>query len=263
MIPNLLTIAGSDPSGGAGIQADLKSFAALGTHGMSVITTLTAQNTTGVSAIHDVPATFVREQVDQIFTDIDVHGVKIGMLGDPKTIEVIAAALERHNPAHIVLDPVMISQSGHRLIEAASIDALKKYLIPRATIITPNMPEAEELLGTVYNPDDMIENAKALNQMGARAVLLKGGHGSGSQSIDIFAQGDHTEELTAPRIDTTNNHGTGCTLSSAIAVYLAKGLELPEACRAAKTYITAALQGADQLNVGKGHGPVHHFYDLW
>ncbi len=261
MIGNVLSIAGSDPSGGAGIQADLKTFSAFGCYGMSVITALTAQNTRGVSAVQELPAAFVTAQLESIFSDIRVDAVKIGMAGSVPTIEAIAAVLEKYNVKNIVLDPVMVAQSGDRLLSDESIAALKKHLIPLADIVTPNIPEARVLLGAELSHGE--ENAKALQALGARAVLLKGGHESGEHSTDFFYDGKTVITLSARRVDTHNNHGTGCTLSSAIACGLAKGQSLSEAVQAAKEYITDALKNAYQLNVGHGHGPVHHFHALW
>lgn len=261
MIPHILTIAGSDPSGGAGIQADLKTFSALGCYGMSVITALTAQNTTGVTAIHEVPPLFVRDQIDAIFSDIRVDAVKIGMAGSVKTIEVIAQTLLEYKPAYVVLDPVMVSQSGNQLISDDAIKALKKYLLPLADIVTPNIPEATILIGKT--PSSLEEAAQQILSTGASAVLVKGGHGKGENSNDLYMDRYQTLSLNEKRIKTENNHGTGCTLSAAIACYLAKGLPEAPACQAAKKYITAALKHADRLSIGKGAGPVHHFYDQW
>lgn len=258
MIPNLLTIAGSDPSGGAGIQADLKTFAALGGYGMAAITALTAQNTRGVFGIHQPPADFVRQQIQVIFDDIRVDAVKVGMAGSVETIAAIADVLQENKPPIIVVDPVMVAQSGDALLNAVEILALKEKLLPLATIITPNLPEAEVLLGrTIDNP---IQAAQDLLKFSS-AVLLKGGHADGARSDDILATPDMLITLDAPRIATKNNHGTGCTLASALAAFLAHGLSLREAARRAKHYITQALQHSDQLSVGHGHGPVDHFWN--
>ena len=257
MIHNVLSIAGSDPSGGAGIQADLKTFSALGCYGMAAITALTAQNTKGVTGVHELPAEFVAKQVESVFEDVRVDAVKIGMAGSPDTIKAIAAVLRKYKPQHIVLDPVMVSQSGHRLLSDEAVDTLKKEFIPIATIITPNIPEAEVLLGT--------KDVKAENilKIGVHAVLLKGGHGDGANSTDIYADKYKTHAFEALRLHTKNNHGTGCTLSSAIAAYLARGLNLEDSCAAAKNYITEALRHSENLSVGHGHGPVHHFHAIW
>lgn len=263
MIANVLTIAGSDPSGGAGIQADLKTFSALGCYGMSVITALTAQNTMGVRAVHNAPSAFLEAQLEAIFADIRVDAVKIGMAGGADDIAVIAHALTRYKPAHVVLDPVMVATSGDRLIDDAAVEALKVQLLPLCHILTPNMPEAQILLGGEYDADDLKGSARRLLDLGVRASLLKGGHGCGAQSADIYASAKECVALEAPRIDTNNTHGTGCTLSSAIAANLAKGLGRLEACRAAKGYITEALRNADALDVGEGKGPVNHFHRVW
>ncbi len=257
MIRNVLSIAGSDPCGGAGIQADLKTFSALGCYGMAAITALTAQNTQGVTGVHELPAAFVAQQIETIFVDVRVDAVKIGMAGSPETITAIAGVLKKYKPQFIVLDPVMISQSGHKLLSDEAVDTLKREFIPLATIITPNIPEAEVLLDT-KNVD-----AKDLLKIGAHAVLLKGGHGDGPDSTDIYADAHKVHEFKTPRLHTRNNHGTGCTLSSAIACYLAKGLNLEDSCSAAKNYITEALRHSEKLSVGHGHGPVHHFHDMW
>jgi len=264
-IPIALTIAGSDSSGGAGIQADLKTFAALGVYGASAITALTAQNTRGVSAIHPVPAQFVTAQIDAVFGDLDVKAVKIGMVAQLQTIDAIAAALARWKPAPVVLDPVMVATSGDRLLSADAIEGLRTKLIPRAALITPNLPEAAALLGEgVASNEAAIEGqGKRLLAMGAAAVLIKGGHGQGSESIDYLVTANGTVALPAPRIPTDNTHGTGCSLSSAIAAHLAKGETLENAVRNAKTWISAAIAAADRLDVGHGHGPIHHFHRFY
>lgn len=260
-----LTIAGSDSSGGAGIQADLKTFAALGVYGASVITALTAQNTQGVWAIHDVPPNFVAAQLDAVCTDLAVGAVKIGMLSKAETIEAIAAGLDRHNLAKVVLDPVMVATSGDRLLAPDAVDALRRLLVPRARVLTPNLPEAAALLAApiAENENDMRRQAHALRALGARAVLLKGGHSGGEESVDLLVEEEGITRLAAPRIATRNTHGTGCTLSAAITAGLAKGLVLREAAHAAKAYLSAALAAADRLAIGQGRGPVHHFHDWW
>jgi hydroxymethylpyrimidine/phosphomethylpyrimidine kinase len=262
--PIALTIAGSDSSGGAGIQADLKTFAAFGVYGASVITALTAQNTRGVAGIHHVPADFVTAQIDAVFSDLDVNAVKIGMVAQGTTIKAIVAALDRWSPKHVVLDPVMVATSGDRLLDQSAVEALRTGLIPRAALITPNLPEAAALLN---EPVAMSEAAIAnqgqrLLAMGCRMVLIKGGHGQGAESIDYLVGGDGVIALAAPRIATNNTHGTGCSLSSAIAAGLAKGEELEPAVRHAKTWISAAIAAADRLDVGRGHGPIHHFHQF-
>ena len=264
--PIALTIAGSDSSGGAGIQADLKTFAAHQVYGASVIVALTAQNTKGVSAIHAVPADFVAKQIDAVFEDLDVAAVKIGMLATAELIETVAAGLKRHGARNIVLDPVMIAASGARLLENDAVDAIRRHIFPLATLITPNLPEAAALLGSsVAETEAAIEKqADKLAALGAANVLIKGGHGSGETSSDLLLlAGGARQRFDAPRIATRNTHGTGCTLSSAIASGLAKGLALPEAVGHAKTYITAAIAAADEVPVGHGHGPVHHFHHWW
>jgi hydroxymethylpyrimidine/phosphomethylpyrimidine kinase len=261
-IPIALTIAGSDSSGGAGIQADLKTFAAFGVYGASVITALTAQNTKGVSGIHQVPAEFVTAQIDAVFGDLDVKAVKIGMVAERTVIDAIAAGLERWSPKRVVFDPVMVATSGDRLLAADAVDALRNRLIPRADIITPNLPEAAALLDEqVASHEAAVESqGKRLLAMGCRAVLIKGGHGGGAESIDYLIRQGSIVALPAPRIATKNTHGTGCSLSSAIAAGLAKGDDLETAVRKAKGWISAAIAAADHLNVGHGHGPIHHFH---
>jgi hydroxymethylpyrimidine/phosphomethylpyrimidine kinase len=263
--PIAVTIAGSDSGGGAGIQADLKTFSALGVYGASVITALTAQNTKGVTGIHDVPPQFIAEQIDAVFSDLKVNAVKIGMLSQAATIAAVAAGLDRHRARNVVLDPVMVATSGDRLLAPDAIDALRRALIPRALIITPNLPEAAALLGTDIAGDEnvMRHQARRLRALGAKAVLLKGGHAAGAESVDLLIDTDGDERLSAARVATKNTHGTGCTLSSAIAAGLAKGELLREAVRGAKSYVTAAIAAADTLSVGSGHGPVHHFHRWW
>jgi hydroxymethylpyrimidine/phosphomethylpyrimidine kinase len=263
--PIAVTIAGSDSSGGAGIQADLKTFSALGVYGASVITALTAQNTRGVAAIHDVPANFIAQQIDAVFSDLVINAVKIGMLSQPASIEAVAAGLERHGPKAVVLDPVMVATSGDRLLAPAAVEVLRKLLIPRALLITPNLPEAAALLEApvATNEAEMQRQAERLLELGPGAVLIKGGHGAGPESIDLLVEPTRVTKLAATRVDTRNTHGTGCTLSSAIAAGLAKGLDLMQAVREAKDYVTAAIAAADRLNIGSGHGPVHHFHALW
>jgi hydroxymethylpyrimidine/phosphomethylpyrimidine kinase len=261
-VPVALTIAGSDSSGGAGIQADLKTFAAFGVYGASVITALTAQNTRGVRGIHEVPADFVTAQLDAVFDDLDVAAVKIGMVAQLSTIKAIAAALSRKSPPHVVLDPVMVATSGDRLLSADAIKRLRERLIPLASLITPNLPEAAALLeeGVASDEAAIAGQGKRLLAMGAPAVLIKGGHGQGRESIDYLFSGDDIIALPAPRVATKNTHGTGCSLSSAIAAGLAKGETLEQAVRGAKIWITAAIEAADRLGIGHGHGPIHHFH---
>jgi hydroxymethylpyrimidine/phosphomethylpyrimidine kinase len=264
-IPVALTIAGSDSSGGAGIQADLKTFAALGVYGASVITALTAQNTRGVTGIHQVSAEFVTAQIDAVFGDIEVKAVKIGMVAQLATIDAIAADLKRWSPKHVVLDPVMVATSGDRLLAAEAVDALRTKLIPLASLITPNLPEAAALLDEeVASTEAAVESqGQRLLAMGCQAVLIKGGHGQGAESTDYLVSGNGTLALAAPRIATRNTHGTGCSLSSAVAAGLAKGEDMETAVRHAKTWISAAIAAADRLGVGHGHGPIHHFHGFY
>lgn len=266
VFPIALTIAGSDSSGGAGIQADLKTFAAHQVYGASVIVALTAQNTRGVTGIHAVPADFVTAQLDAVFSDLDVAAVKIGMLATAELIETVAAGLIRHRARNIVLDPVMVAASGAKLLQDDAIDAIRRHLFPLATLVTPNLPEAAALLGTAMaeTPDQIDAQAVALQRLGAASVLIKGGHGAGATSTDLLLlAGGARQRLSAPRHPTRNTHGTGCTLSSAVASGLARGLALPEAVAEAKRYITAAIAASDTVPVGHGHGPVHHFHQWW
>jgi hydroxymethylpyrimidine/phosphomethylpyrimidine kinase len=264
-IPVALTIAGSDSSGGAGVQADLKTFAVLGVYGASVITALTAQNTTGVSGIHPVPAEFVTAQIDAVFSDLDVKAVKIGMVAQRPVIDAIVAGLARWSPKHVVLDPVMVATSGDHLLAPDAVEALRTKLIPQASLVTPNLPEAAALLQEeVAASEAAIERqGQRLLAMGCRAVLIKGGHGQGGESIDYLFGGNGTIALSAPRVATRNTHGTGCSLSSAIAAGLAKGEDIETAVRSAKAWISAAIAAADRLGVGHGHGPVHHFHRFY
>jgi hydroxymethylpyrimidine/phosphomethylpyrimidine kinase len=263
--PIAVTIAGSDSGGGAGIQADLKTFSALGVYGASVIAALTAQNTRGVTGIHDVPAAFVTAQIDAVFSDLDVGAVKIGMVSQAPVIDAIADGLARWKQNKIVLDPVMVATSGDRLLSPDAIDALKRRLVPMALVITPNLPEAAALLDApmARSEGEMREQAERLLKLGPQAVLIKGGHDTGAESVDLLVEPTAVTRLAADRILTQNTHGTGCTLSSAIAAGLAKGLALAEAVRAAKAYVTDALVAGQRLKIGSGHGPVHHFHAWW
>ena len=260
-----VTIAGSDSSGGAGIQADLKTFSALNVYGASVITALTAQNTRGVAAIHDVPADFITAQIDAVFSDLAVNAVKIGMLSRPEAIRAVAAGLDRWRQTLVVLDPVMVAASGDRLLAPDAIDVLKRALFPRALLVTPNLPEAAALLGAplAETESEMRAQAEQLLALGPKTVLMKGGHARGPQSVDLLVSPDATARLVAERVPTANTHGTGCTLSAAIAAGLAKGQRLAEAVSDAKQYVTEAIRAADDLRVGAGHGPVHHFHAWW
>ena len=261
----VLTIAGSDSGGGAGVQADLKTIGANGCYGMSVITALTAQNTVGVSGIHSVPIDFVRQQMEAVLSDIGTDAVKIGMLFSPELITTVAEQLKRFHVGNIVLDPVMIAQSGDKLLQDEAIDALKNHLIPMADIITPNLPEASMLLGREITSLDMVNDAaRELCRLGCTSVLIKGGHLEGKESDDCLYLGDTDEIIMLPakRIETRNNHGTGCTLSSAIASGIAKGYDVVKAVRMAKEYITGAIDAGANYSIGQGHGPVHHFYQF-
>lgn len=269
--PRALTIAGSDSGGGAGIQADIKTFSALGCYGMSVLTALTAQNTRQVTAIHDLPPEFIRAQIDAVFTDIGVDAVKVGMLNRSDVIREVASALSQYRPEHIVVDPVMVAKSGDRLLQDEAVATLKEELLPLATLLTPNLPECEVLTGRPATSRNEMEQAgrKILN-LGPKAVLVKGGHlATGDISPDCLVYRDEinsNEQVSwfeFPRIDTKNKHGTGCTLSSAIAAQLAKGELLDEAISNALAYLNGALRKAVDWKLGKGHGPVHHFYRSW
>jgi hydroxymethylpyrimidine/phosphomethylpyrimidine kinase len=266
VIPNLLTIAGTDPSGGAGIQADLKTFAALGGYGMSVVTGLVAQNTRGVRSVHRVPPEFVTEQLDAVFDDVRVDAVKIGMLATADIIDAVAAVLEVRRPGVVVLDPVMVAKSGDRLLTVDAVARLRTVLLPYVHLITPNLPEAADLLGC---PEATTE-AEMRDQLGALTalcpgVLLKGGHLAGPECPDLLVPPDGSTpiRLTTPRVETTSDHGTGCTLSAAVAALRPQRLDWEQAVRDAKTYLTGALAGAHRLDVGSGHGPVHHFHSWY
>jgi hydroxymethylpyrimidine/phosphomethylpyrimidine kinase len=260
-----LTIAGSDSSGGAGIQADLKTFSALGVYGASAITALTAQNTLGVEAVHAVPPDFIVKQIEAVARDLDVGAVKIGMLATSAIIEAVAEGLKSFPGVPVVLDPVMVAASGDVLLDEDAVATLRTILVPRASLITPNLPEAAKLLGGHQARDEreMSAQAEALRRLGAKAVLIKGGHAEGDKAVDILVDDEGVLRLEAPRVATRNTHGTGCTLSSAIAAELAKGASIREAAVVAKAYVTAAIETADQLRIGKGRGPVHHFHALW
>jgi hydroxymethylpyrimidine/phosphomethylpyrimidine kinase len=266
--PIALTIAGSDSGGGAGIQADLKTFSALGVFGTSVITALTAQNTREVRTIHDVPPAFIADQLNTVLDDIHIDAIKIGMLSRPETITTIATILRDRGLRNIVLDPVMVAKSGDKLLADESVEALRSELLPLATLITPNLPESAVLLGApeATDTDAMLTQARELLAMGPQAVLVKGGHltdSASDDSADLLLMDGQTHWLPAKRIPTANTHGTGCTLSSAIAAGLARGRDMHTAVAEAKTYITAAITAADRLQVGSGHGPTHHFHAWW
>ncbi len=258
----VLSIAGSDSGGGAGIQADLKTFAALGCYGMTAIAAITAQNTQGVRAIHGIPADMLAAQLDAVLQDIGVDAVKIGMLASPETVQVVADAIRRYALRQVVLDPVMVATSGDRLIAQETADALVQALFPLATVITPNLDEAGWLLGrTITDPTAMADAARALLALGAQNVLVKGGHLPGADVVDLLltSQGQ-TLSLASQRIATHNGHGTGCTLSSAIAAYLAQGQALPQAVENARRYILGAIAAGSAVHTGHGSGPLNHGY---
>ena len=268
-VANVLSIAGVDPSGGAGILADVKAISANGAYACAVVAALTAQNTVGVDGIFPVPPDFVRVQIDTLFNDVRIDAAKIGMVGQAPVIVAVAERLAHWRPPHLVLDPVMIAKSGHGLLERAAVGALAESLLPLATMITPNLPEAGVLLEgrAPDNPKEMARCAERLREKmahaGERWVYLKGGHLPGGDAIDLLHDGDRMIELSAPRIDTKNTHGTGCTLSSAIAALLPQRPDVAAAVRDAKQYLTRAIAAAHRLDVGSGHGPVHHFHALW
>ncbi len=265
MIPNILSIAGSDPSGGAGVQADLKTFAALGCYGLAAITALTVQNTTGVRNVLLPPPEFVGAEIDAILEDIKVAAVKIGMLGSTENVEAVAASLATHRAPAIILDSVLSSTNGDPLAHPGVEQAIVELLFPLATLITPNLDEAARLAGLAELEDakDIRAIARRLHELGAKAVLITGGDATGEAADDFYFDGASERVFSAPRVATRNAHGTGCTLSSAIAAYLGRGYALADAIAAAKDYVTGALQAADKLNVGSGHGPLNHFFELW
>lgn len=265
MIANVLSIAGSDPSGGAGIQADLKAFSASGVYGMAVLTALTAQNTQGVTGVHLVPAEFVTRQIEAVFADVRVDAVKIGMVATAEIAIAVAHVLARHPGVQVVLDPVMIAKGGAALLDPQAVAVIAERLLPLAAVVTPNLPEAAALLGEPVARDRaaMEGQADRLLERGARAVLLKGGHLDGPESPDLVASGRERLWFEGRRVATANTHGTGCTLSSALAAELAKGKRLASAAAAAKAYLIGAIETANRLAVGSGHGPVHHFHAIW
>lgn len=269
MIPNTLSIAGVDPSGGAGIIADVKAMSALGAYACAVVAALTAQNTHGVSHIAPVPPDFVGHQIDTLFADVRIDAVKLGMLGQVPVIQVVAEKLARWRPAHVVLDPVMVAKSGDLLLDREAVGLLREALLPQATILTPNLPEAGVLLEErpVESLKEMRRVAERLRRRmaddGERWVMLKGGHLPGDDTIDLLHDGDRLIELPGRRVATVNTHGTGCTLSAALAALLPQTGDVPEAARRAKAYLSEAIAQADGLDVGTGHGPVHHFHSWW
>ncbi|MGI8721508.1 MAG: bifunctional hydroxymethylpyrimidine kinase/phosphomethylpyrimidine kinase [Geodermatophilaceae bacterium] len=263
-VPNVLTIAGTDPSGGAGIQADIKAFSALGAYGTSVITTLVAQNTQGVQEIHPIPAGFVKTQLDVLFADVRIDAVKVGMLGGAEIVHAVAAALKQQAPSHVIVDPVMVAKSGDRLLAADAVAVLREEILPHADLITPNLPEAADMLGEEEATDEqgMLAQVERLGELCPR-VLLKGGHLDGPQSVDLLLIDGEVTRLTADRVATRNTHGTGCTLSAAIAALRPQRPDWISAVSDAKDYLTRALAAADRLDVGHGHGPQHHFHAWW
>ncbi len=261
-----LTIAGSDSGGGAGIQADLKTFAALGCYGMSAITAITAQNTVGVRDIFPVPPSTLQKQIEAVMEDIGADAVKTGMLHSSQVIEVVAGMIKKFGVKNLVVDPVMVATSGDKLLQDEAIEALKTKLLPLARVMTPNIPEAELLLGrSITSQSQLPDAARELSAAFGGSVLLKAGHLTEEQLIDVFYNAEEKDSLylESKRITTPNTHGTGCTLSSAIAAYLARGLSLNNALQLSKDYITEAIKKGSQYEIGKGHGPVHHFYAYW
>ena len=259
--PTVMTIAGSDSGGGAGIQADLKTFSALGVFGTSTLTAITAQNTVGVSAVHEIPTEIISAQIDAVVTDIGADAVKTGMLSSSEIVETVAQAIRRHGIANLVVDPVMVAKSGDRLLREEAIQSICNSLIPLAAAVTPNIPEAEDLTGlSIRSDDDVREAAMRIVAMGARSVVVKGGHRDGPPT-DVLYDGSDFREFTTERIPSTNTHGTGCTFASAVAAGLAHGLDVPAAVAQAKDYVTAAIRSS--YPIGQGHGPLHHFHAYW
>ena len=256
-----MTIAGSDSGGGAGIQADLKTFAALGVYGTSVLTAITAQNTVAVTGVHEIPTDIIVAQIDAVITDIGADAVKTGMLASSSIIEAVAGEMERHQVRWLVVDPVMVAKSGDSLLREDAVDVLRSRLIPLAAVVTPNIPEAEALTETKIDSDaDMRRAAEKIVGMGARTVVVKGGHRKGP-ATDLFYDGSGFREFSAPRIDTANTHGTGCTFASAVAAGLARGMDVADSVALAKDYVTEAIRRS--FPIGRGHGPLNHFYKLW
>ena len=258
-IPCVLTIAGSDSGGGAGIQADLKSFTALRVFGMAAITSVTAQNTVGVTGVHDLPPEFVAEQIDDVARDIGVDAAKTGMLSSAAIVEAVADSVARNSITRLVVDPVMVAKSGDPLLQESARQAMRKRILPLAWLVTPNVPEAEVLAGVrITGPQQVEQAARNIHRLGARYVLLKGGHMEGENAVDYLYDGQTIQTFSAPRIATRNTHGTGCTYSAAIAAYLARGCAIGEAVQRAKAYLTGAIQHSFPL--GAGHGPLNHFW---
>ena len=260
-IPKAMTIAGSDSGGGAGVQADLKTFAALGVYGASTLTAITAQNTVAVTAVHEIPTDVITAQIDAVLADIGADAVKTGMLSSSDIIECVCEALEVHGVQRLVVDPVMIAKSGDALLREDAIGSLRTRLLPLAMVVTPNIPEAEALTETTIVSDaDVRRAAEAIVGMGARSVVVKGGHREGP-ATDLFYDGKEFKEFTAPRFDTVNTHGTGCTFASAVAAGLARGMVVTDAVALAKDYVTEGIRHS--FSIGQGHGPLNHFYRFW
>ena len=260
-VPKAMTIAGSDSGGGAGIQADLKTFAALGVYGTVTLTAITAQNTVGVSGVHEIPTDMIVAQMDAVMGDIGADAVKTGMLSSQEIVEVVAAQVAKHGIRSLVVDPVMVAKSGDALLRDDAVNAVCTKLVPLAAVVTPNIPEAEALTGTtIESDDDVREAARRIVSMGARAVVVKGGHREGP-AADVLYDGSEFQVFTAPRIDTVNTHGTGCTFASAIAAGLAQGKAVEDAVGQAKDYVTEAIRTS--FPIGQGHGPLNHFHRLW
>ena len=260
-VKRAMTIAGSDSGGGAGVQADLKTFAALGVYGTSALTAITAQNTLGVTAVLELPPDLVAAQIEAILSDIGTDAVKTGMLANSRIIQVVADKVKEHGLPNLVVDPVMVAKGGDRLLQEKAVEALRNLLISLATVVTPNLPEAAVLVGrSVKSLEDAGQAARDIVAMGARSAVVKGGHLEGD-AVDVFYDGRELREFTAPRVDTPNTHGTGCTFASAIAAGLAQGMDVEEAVGRAKEYVTEAIRRAFPL--GGGHGPLNHFYRLW
>ena len=264
MIFNALSIAGTDPSGGAGMQADLKTFSALGTYGMTIVTAVVAQNTQGVDSIHPISGEFVTKQLDTLFRDVRIDTVKIGMLGSTEVIRAVVDAISRYAPPFIVLDPVMVATSGDRLLEENAIVVLRDELLPLVDLVTPNLPEAARLLRQkeASNEAEMFDQLEMLYEL-SPGVLLKGGHLKGAECIDLLKMDGTTTRLATGRVLTNNTHGTGCTLSAAIAAIRPQRSDWVSAVVDAKSYLSGALAASEQLQIGQGHGPVHHFYESW
>ncbi len=260
-VPKVMTIAGSDSGGGAGIQADLKTFAALGVYGTVTLTAITAQNTVGVTGVHEIPTDMIVAQMDAVMGDIGADAVKTGMLSSQEIVEVVAAQIRKHGIRSLVVDPVMVAKSGDVLLRDDAVSAVRTELAPLAAVVTPNIPEAEALTGmTIQSDHDVQEAARKIVSMGARAVVVKGGHREGP-ATDVLYDGSDFREFTAPRIDTVNTHGTGCTFASAVAAGLAQGLSVEDSVAQAKDYVTEAIRAS--FPIGRGHGPLNHFYKLW